>query len=337
MTSFWIVLAQRYNGKIKQRLYLALAALVQLFFSPVLPALSFGTDQRGGRVMIKIAAIMLSASALLIPTAGTAQGPDLDLTAKAQAKEQTPPAPVTAPLSIGTAFNASLLDSLDTRRAKPGDPVTAEVAENVTYERSIVFPKGTKVVGHIVRATSGGHGRAGSALFVQFDKAVLKSGEQVILNAGIQALAVGSVAPLSDTDNSKDAGISAELNPPAESRTESAEPTSAASTNDSLIVSATYDTPRSGLRPPLFAAPAAEGELNSDGMFTPDSKGAFGRPDVKVYTPTSEGSHGTVLLSAKKHMHLDSGTRLLLVVQPPPNGDLEATQTIDLDDVSPNP
>lgn len=284
--------------------------------------------------MKKFAAIMLTAGALLILRAGAAQGPDLDVTAK---KGQTPSAPVTAPLCVGTAFNASLLDSLDTRRAKPGDPVTAEVAENVTYERTVVFPKGTKIVGHIVRATSGGHGRAGSALFVQFDKAVLKDGEEVILNAGIQALAVGTVAPLSDTDNSKDAGISAELNPPVEPRAQSAKPTSSgAPANDSLIVSATYDSPRTGLRPPLFAAPAAEGELNSDGMFTPDSKGAFGRPDVKVYTPTSEGSHGTVLLCAKKHMHLDSGTRLLLVVQPPPNADLDASQTIDPDD-SPNP
>lgn len=284
--------------------------------------------------MMKFAAIMLTTGALLILRAGAAQGPDLDLTAK---KGQTPSAPVTAPLCVGTAFNASLLDSLDTRRTKPGDPVTAEVAENVTYERTVVFPKGTKIVGHIVRATSGGHGRAGSALFVQFDRAVLKDGEEVILNAGIQALAVGTVAPLSDMDNSKDAGISAELNPPAEPRAESAEPTSSgASAKDSLIVSATYDTPRTGLRPPLFATPAAEGELNSDGMFTPDSKGAFGRPDVKVYTPTSEGSHGTVLLSAKKHLHLDGGTRLLLVVQPPPNPDLEPSQTIDLDD-SPKP
>ena len=285
--------------------------------------------------MKRFAAIMLTAGALLIPRAGATQGPDLDLTAKRQAKAQTPPAPVTAPLCIGTAFNASLIEPVDTRRAKPGDPITAEVAENVTYERTVIFPKGTKVVGHIVRASSGGHGRAGSALFVQFDKAVLKDGEEVILNAGIQALAVGTVAPLSDTDN-KDAGISAELNSPAEPRTETAEPTSAASTNDSLIVSATYDTPRAGLRPPLFSAPAAEGELNSDGMFTPDSKGAFGRPDLKVYTPTSEGSHGTVLLSAKKHMRLEGGTRLLLVVQPPQNGDLDPSQAIDLDD-SPNP
>jgi len=282
-------------------------------------------------------ATALAIGALLVVKASATQGPELDLTAKRQAKDQTPPAPVTAPLSIGTAFNATLTDALDTRKARPGDLVTAEAAEDVSYQRSVIFPKGTKVVGHIVRATSRGRGRAGSALFVQFDKALLKDGQEVILHAGIQALAVGAVAPLSDTEAGRNPGTSAALNTPSRSFADQAEPASAESTGDQpLVVSTVYDNPRRGLRPPLFAASAAEGELNSDGMFTPESKGAFGRPDVKVYTPTSEGSHGTVLLSAKKNMHLESGTRLLLVVQPPPNGDLDATQ-MDLDDISPNP
>jgi hypothetical protein len=282
--------------------------------------------------MRKFEVILLVASALLITKAGAAQGPELDV-AKKVTKEQAPPAPVTAPLCVGTAFNAVLTDDLDTRKARPGDTVTAETAEDVAYQRSVVFPKGTKVIGHIVRATSGGRGRAGSALFVQFDKALLKDGEEVILNAGIQALAVGSVAPLSDTE-SKDGATSAANGPSGPV----AEPTSAEPTNDGALIVSTvvYDNPRGKLRPPLFAAPAAEGELDSNGLFSPDSKGAFGRPDVKVYTPTSEGSHGTVLLSAKKQMHLQSGTRLLLVVQPPPNGDLEPTP-VDLNDISPNP
>jgi len=282
-------------------------------------------------------ATVLAIGALLVVRAGATQGPELDLAAKHQAKDHTPPAPVTAPLSIGTAFNATLTDALDTRKARPGDLVTAEAAEDVSYQRSVIFPKGTKVVGHIVRATSGGRGRAGSALFVQFDKALLKDGQEVILNAGIQALAVGAVAPLSDTESGKGAGTSAALNAPARSFADQAEPASVESTDDQpLVVSTVYDNPRRGLRPPLFAGSAAEGELNSDGMFTPESKGAFGRPDVKVYTPTSEGSRGTVLLSAKKQMRLEGGTRLLLVVQPPPNGDIDATQ-VDLDDISPNP
>ena len=287
--------------------------------------------------MRKFAVTMLVASALLIPNAGAAQEPELDLAVKKVTKEQAPPAPVTAPLCIGTAFNAVLTNELDTRKARPGDTVTAETAEDVAYQRSVVFPKGTKIIGHIVRATSGGRGRTGSALFVQFDKVVLKDGQEVILNAGIQALAVGSVPTQSDTDATKEGTASAALNSPAESLSPAAEPTSAEPTNEgTLVVSTVYDSPRSKLRAPLYAAPAAEGELDSNGMFSPDSKGAFGRPDVKVYTPTSEGSHGTVLLSAKKQMHLQSGTRLLLVVQPPPNGDLDATP-VDPNDISPNP
>ena len=286
--------------------------------------------------MKKFAAVFVMAGALLIPTTGVAQGPELDLTARKQAKDKTPPAPVTAPLCVGTAFNAILTEGIDTRKTRPGDVITAEIAEDVSYERTVIFPKGTKVTGHIVRATSSAHGR-GSALFIQFDKASLKDGQDVILNAGIQALAVGSVAPLSDTDPSKDAATSAAVKPPAEPLAEGVEPTSAVAKDETEIVStAVYETPRRGLRAPLFAAPAAEGELNSDGLFSPDSKGAFGRPDVKVYTPTSAGSHGTVLLSTKKHMHLDSGTRLLLVVQPPPSADQDPSQGINLDEISPN-
>src|SRR5256885_3421615 len=87
---------------------------------------------------------------------------------KQELKEQETSAPVTAPLSVGTAFNASLTEGLDTRKARAGDLVTAEAAEDVTYERSVIFPKGTQIVRHLVRASVGGHGR-GSALFGQFD------------------------------------------------------------------------------------------------------------------------------------------------------------------------
>jgi hypothetical protein len=288
--------------------------------------------------MKKSTAVILIAGAFLIPGAArAAQGPELDLTAKKELTDRTASAPVTAPLSVGTAFNASLLDAIDTRRARPGDLVNAEVVENVSYERSVIFPKGTKVTGHVVRASSGGHGRTGSALFVQFDKAILKDGEEVVLNAGIQALAVSSVPALSDTDAGKAGAGSQEANvSTGESVELGAQTTSTASGNDALIVSTIYETPRSGVRAPLFAAPAAEGQLDTDGMFTPDSKGAFGRPDLKVYTPTSEGSHGTVLLSSRKHMRLENGTRLLLVVQPPPSAELDAMQSIDLDDSNPN-
>ena len=266
------------------------------------------------------------AGALLGPSAGSALAQSNQPTATKEAQVQIAPAPVTAPLSAGTAFNASLIDSLDTRKARAGDAVTAEIAEDVTYERSVIFPKGTKVIGHIIRASSGGRGRTGSALFIQFDKAVLSNQQEVLLNAGIQALAVNSIAPPpSEGEIPKEKESSA---PPAAVPVEGGADNSA---NDSLVVSTIYDVSPRGLRPPLFVSTAAEGEINSDGLFTPESKGAFGRPDVKIYTPTSQGSRGTVLLSGKKNMHLDGGTRLLLVVQPPSSPDEESSDMPAMD------
>ena len=263
---------------------------------------------------------------LLFVVGINAQTPPSVQSSKVDLKSQTPPAPVIAPLGVGTVFNASLQETLDTHKTKAGDSVTAETAEDVTYEQCTVFPKGTKIVGHILRVTSGGHGKAGSAIFVQFDKAMMKDGQEVMLNAGIQALAGSSVAPMpsgSDAPKNLNAGPHAV---PVDDNS-----ATAATTSDALVVSTIYEAPRTRSRTPLAPSAAAEGEFTSDGLFTPESKGAFGRPDLKVYTPTSEGSHGTVLLSTHKNMHLDSGTHLLLVIQPPPSGDAGAAEPASLD------
>jgi len=280
---------------------------------------------------MKSAATLFLAGSLVFVLGATAQTqqtpPSLQAnSAQTDLKGQTPPAPVIAPLAVGTVFNAVLGDTLDARKTRAGDPISAEVAEDVSYERATVFPKGTKLAGHVVRVTSGARGKAGSAIFVQFDKATMKDGQEVMLNAGIQALAVGTVAPMpSSTDSAKNNGA---RTLPVDENAVGAE-----SSNDALVVSTIYERPRTTLRTPLAPAPAAEGEFTSDGLFSPESKGAFGRPDLKIYTPTSEGSHGTVLLSARKNLHLESGTHLLLVVQPPPTDEPEgpAASSLNLD------
>ena len=260
--------------------------------------------------------------AMTVATANSQNPPDLQRTSKTELNTQTPPAPVVAPLAVGTTFNATLDDTLDTRRTRVGDPITAEIAEDVNYEQCMIFPKSTKVNGHIVRVTAAGHGKAGSAIFVQFDKAMLKDGQEVMLHAGIQALAAGSLGA-----NSAKSVTSVPRTLPVEDSSTENSGTSGAP----LIVSTIYESPRETLHTPLGPAPVAEGEFGSDGLFTPESKGAFGRPDLKVYTPTSEGSHGTVLLSSRKNMHLEAGTHLLLVVQPPPSGDSDAGAATSLD------
>jgi hypothetical protein len=252
--------------------------------------------------MMKFAAGLIFAGALL-GLAGNANAqtpPEIQKDTKVVASTETP-APVIAPLGVGTAFNASLEEPLDTRHAKAGDAVTAEAAEDVFYQRSVIFPKGTKIVGHVVKVTTAGKGHAGSAIFVQFDKAVMKDGQEITFNAGIQALAVTAAMPPESVKSSTEAQAGA-----VENDNEA--------NSDTTVVSTNYQEPRASLGP----STVAQGKFTSDGLFSSDSRGAFGRPDLKMYTPTSGGSHGTVILSSKKSLHLDPGTHLLLVVQPPP-------------------
>jgi hypothetical protein len=84
-----------------------------------------------------------------------------------------------AGLSSGTAFNATLSAPVDSKKAKPGDSVNARTTEVVKSDGSIVLPKGTKLVGHVTRASARAKGESESALAIMFDRAILKNGRQV--------------------------------------------------------------------------------------------------------------------------------------------------------------
>jgi hypothetical protein len=246
------------------------------------------------------------AAALIVPL-GIAQTPPE--TAAEARKSSSIPDPVIVPFCVGTVFNAALVTPLNASRNKAGDAVTAEVTETVTYERSVIFPKGTKIYGRLVRASSARSGK-GSALFVQFNKAILKNGQEVMMNAGIQALVAGRTPVSND--------VAPEVLPRQSSP--ASEDFTPRDVSTPQVVPASHelqsrtDTPASNL-------PATQGGITKGGMLTPDSQGALGSSDIKVYTPLSEGSDGTVLLSAGKNMRLDAGTKLLIVIQPPPEVD----------------
>ena len=255
-----------------------------------------------GDAMTKLFVVLLVAAALIVPL-GFAQTPP-DTAADAR-KMNAVPDPVIAPFCVGTAFNAILLTPLDASRNKAGDAVTAEAAETVTYERSVIFPKGTKIHGHLVRASSARTGK-GSALFVRFDKAILKNGQEVMMNAGIQALVAGR------------GSVSNRVVPATGQGYPSAEDFGPRDGSNPTVVPASTE---SASRAQSSGLPATQGGMTKQGMLTNDSQGALGGSDLKVYTPLSEGSDGTVLLSAGKNVRLEAGTKLLLVIQPPPEVD----------------
>ena len=105
---------------------------------------------------------------------------------------QTEPSAVTLP--SGTAVNAELNSSVDSKKAKVGDKVEAHTTEEIKYAGKIIVPKGAKLEGHVTEATARSKGDSGSTLAIQFDKAIAKKGEEISLNVAILAIA----APLPD-------------------------------------------------------------------------------------------------------------------------------------------
>jgi hypothetical protein len=248
---------------------------------------------------------------------------DAGATATAVTNPAEAKAGVVCPLSVGTAFNAKLMDTLDARRNKAGDKFTAETTETVRYGRSVILPSGTIIEGHVVRRSISTHGPDRAALFLQFDKAILKNGQETVMNAGIQALAVGanaSVAVETATGDDPDAEAPVRNDPgmvrgalPLDTNLNA----DGTAKNKVAVSREPEDSRMTISEPPAVDLPLTQGAFTKHGQLTSDSKGALGAPDIRIYTPLSEGSDGTVMMSTKKNVHLEQGTRILIVIQPP--------------------
>jgi hypothetical protein len=74
------------------------------------------------------------------------------------------------------------------------------------------------------------------------------------------------------------------------------------------------------------ASKGAAGGLNAAGQLTSNSQGVFGLNGLNLSTAASNATQGSVITSAGKNVHLDSGTRMLLVSQAQAGDQGEAKQ-----------
>jgi hypothetical protein len=196
--------------------------------------------------------------------------------------------------------NAELNSSVDSKKAKVGDKVEAHTTEEIKYAGKTIVPKGAKLEGHVTEATARSKGDSGSTLAVQFDKAILKKGEEIPLNVAILAIA----APQSDFSGGSPGNGS-------DSRSGGGAPT----VNGSPMGSSHTPTATPGT--PNFPD-AAGGTMGSNGaaQLSAKSRGVYGLSDLKLMVASSSAGQATVITSSGKNVHLDGGTRLLLVSQP---------------------
>ncbi len=232
-----------------------------------------------------------------------------------------------ANLASGTTMNAALTRPVDAKKNKPGDAVTAKTTENVKSDGQVVIPKGAKLVGHVTQAKARAKGESESALGIVFDKAILKNGQEVPLNAGIQALAVSeSAAAASMAGDDLSMASSAGGGGMASGRASggglvggvasTAGGAVGAVTNTAANVGgAASGTVSSTLGAAGSASAGAVGGLNATGQLTSNSRGVFGLQGLNLSAAAVNSTEGSVITSTSKNVHLDSGTRMLLVAQ----------------------
>jgi len=233
-----------------------------------------------------------------------------------------------AGLSNGTAFNAELASPVDSKKCKPGDAVNAKTTDAVKSEGKTVIPKGSKLVGHVTQASARTKGEAESSLGIVFDKAILKNGEEIPLNVAIQALASAQNSALaagSEMDSMGGLSGSAAGSGMAGGRgglggvTSTAGGAAGTVTNAAANVGGAaggaVNSTTNAAGNVAGASKGAVGGLNSAGQLTSNSQGVFGLNGLNLNAAASNATQGTVITSAGKNVHLDSGTRMLLVTQ----------------------
>jgi hypothetical protein len=227
-------------------------------------------------------------------------------------------------LAAGTALNAELNQSLDSKKSKPGESVTAHTTEAVKVDGKVVLPRGTKLVGRVTRSSARAKGDQDSALAMQFDRAVLKNGQEIPLEVTIQALAaareatavsgddlqgVGSVGAGAGTAQSGGRGMAGGVAGAASGAASTVPRTAQGATG------AVNSTVNGAAGAAAGTTAGVTGGLNESGQLATTSRGVFGLNGLSLNAGASSSSEGSVVTSAGKNVHLDSGTRMLLVTR----------------------
>jgi hypothetical protein len=217
-------------------------------------------------------------------------------------------------LAAGTAISAELTSSLDSKKLKTGDEVKARTTDALkSADGRTILPKGAQLTGHITQASARGKGQADSSLGLVIDKAVLKNGQEIPLNVAIQAVA----APVNNLDansSNNEAPMGAPTQQTGRGTMTGSPPNNVPGTLNGTTAAA-GGAVDNAVNSTAGVAGNAAGVANATGQFNTNSRGVVGLNNLSLSAASGATSQGSVLTSPGKNVHLDSGTRLLLVAQ----------------------
>lgn len=208
----------------------------------------------------------------------------------AQDASQAPPSQH-APMSFtsGTVIRAEIDKTVDAKKAKVGDPVSAKTTDDLKTNPPNLATKGCQIIGHIAEVTPH-QGSSASTLGIVFDKLVLKDGFEMALPAKIQAIGFpDSTVEVNDdqTINKMGGNVGTQPVGPIGS---------------------------GGGQPSGYGGQRMPGGMptNSDAKLPFTAQGAVGMSEVELGTGSAQES----LLTSKKHnVKIENGMQMILRTQ----------------------
>jgi hypothetical protein len=261
-------------------------------------------------------AIVIMIGMFAVGTAAAQSEKDMTPPPQASPAETTQGSTANASLANGSAIDAALTKSLDSKKAKKGDPVSARITEDAKQGNgTTVIPKGAKLEGHVTQASSREKGDSYSTLGIVFDKAVLKNGEEISLNVQVQAIAIsqeaatapaaGGMGGMSPSGGGSQAAGPGRSQSSGGMESRAGEPTTPAMPNTNAA--SNTDTNNA------MAGKGATGGLTSSGRIQSGSRGVFGLQGIGLASAADGAQQVAVVTSTDKNVHLDDGTQFLLV------------------------
>jgi hypothetical protein len=256
-----------------------------------------------------------------------------------------------ADVAGASEMNATLERSVDARRAKPGDEVTAKTNDSFTTASGTTIPRGSRLVGRVTeaRAHTRGEGAAASQLGIVFEQAELPDGRVVPMQATIQAVAaarsqaqgeLGSASHGAGAFGSSHAagggyaggglgggtigglgaaagGVGAAGGGVFGSAAGNAGAAAGGATRlprtGAGAVTSGAGSVAAGGGALLGSSTGAVGGLSASGQWLAGSRGVFGIGDLQLTSAAAGSAQGSLITSASRNVRLDGGTRLLLV------------------------
>lgn len=232
-------------------------------------------------------------------------------------KSSKAPAETGAAALIGTDVVAELSKSVDAKKVKPGDLVTATVTQDVLSHGKIAIRRGSKLLGHVTQTKVRSKEDQESRLGAIFEKAMLKGGGEMDFAAAVRAIAPPvRLNTMDRADPMPPSGMSSAGSfggpPPVGSGIPSGGRRGAGNgaTSNNDAVGATGQAPQSGRLPPV--SPGTESTSES-GLLSGGSRGVFGLPGLRL-TAEPGGGHGSIISSTSHNVKLESGTQMVIQI-----------------------